>query len=328
VVLGLALAWTALATPSLAGDDTARAAARRMATAGVEAYQRDDFATAVDKLERAYQVLPAPSIGLWLARALAKQGHLVEASERYLEVTRLATTSGDTTVQAAAKNEAAAELEALTPRIPSVVIRVEGAKGAEVQLRINGDVVSSAVIGEPQPINPGKHRIEAQYQGQSSTGEVTIAPSETKTLTLRFSPANGRATSAGTRPAVGAGRGRLVVTASGEQDTVTIDGKVVGSRHWEGQLPNGEHVVRVAAPGKKTYEVRVQLAPGATRRLDVSLENQSKGSGPWLWIAGGAAVVAGAAVGGYFLFRPDEKPGSHPEGSVATIYLPFGQGGR
>lgn len=315
-----------MAAPSLAGDDATRATARRMATSGVEAFQRDDYATAVDKLERAYQVLPVPSIGLWLARALAKQGRLVEASERYLEVTRLPTSSGDASVQAAAKNEATAELEALTPRIPSVVIRVEGAKAAEVQLRIDGEAVSAAAIGEPQPVNPGKHRVEAQYQGQSSSGEVAVAPSETKSLTLRFKPSNGPITSDGARGV--SGRARLIVSASGEQDTVTIDGKVVGSRHWDGQLPNGEHVVRVTAPGKKTYEARVQLAPGGTRRLDVTLENESKSSGPWLWIAGSAAVVAGAAVGGYFLFRPDEKPGAHPEGSLSTIHLPFGRGGR
>lgn len=140
VLFGVVLAWSAVAMPSFAGDDAARATARRMATAGVEAYQRDDYATAVDKLARAYQVLPVPSIGLWLARALAKQGLLVEAAERYLEVSRLPTTTGDTAVQASAQNEAVTELQALTPRIPSVVVHVEGAKANEVQL---GSTVTS-----------------------------------------------------------------------------------------------------------------------------------------------------------------------------------------
>ncbi|HEY4159182.1 MAG TPA: tetratricopeptide repeat protein, partial [Polyangiaceae bacterium] len=64
-------------------DDATRSAARNLASAGVQAYQANDYPAARDKLERAYQVLRAPSLGLWSARALVKVGALVEAGERY-----------------------------------------------------------------------------------------------------------------------------------------------------------------------------------------------------------------------------------------------------
>ncbi len=112
---------------------------------------------------------------------------------------------------------------------------------------------------------------------------------------------------------------KLTVTTTGDKDTVAIDGKVVGSRRWEGNLEPGQHALRVTAPGKKAYESHVDLAPGSTRTLHVTLEEERTTT--WYWVAGGAALVAGA-VGGYFLLRPEDSPGSHPTGSLATVYLP------
>jgi uncharacterized protein HemY len=92
----LVLAVLALAAPALgqATDDATRSAARTLGYQGVDAYQAGDYAAAVVKLERAYAAVKVPTVGLWLARALAKTGRLVEASERYAEVMRLAVTEG------------------------------------------------------------------------------------------------------------------------------------------------------------------------------------------------------------------------------------------
>src|SRR5688572_30759640 len=90
-------------------DDATRAAARDLGMAGVEAYQAGSYPAASEKLDKAYRTLRAPSLGLWSARALAKLGKLIEASERYLEVTRLDVASGDVAVQKQAQIDAAAE---------------------------------------------------------------------------------------------------------------------------------------------------------------------------------------------------------------------------
>jgi hypothetical protein len=110
--------WAALCLPAAAWgqSDATRGAARDLGADGVEDYQAGKYGEASEKLGRAFEILRVPSLGLWSARALAKEGKLVEASERYLDVSRLDATKGDTAVQKQAQAEAASEREALQPR--------------------------------------------------------------------------------------------------------------------------------------------------------------------------------------------------------------------
>src|SRR5689334_22914684 len=111
---GLQSAWVA-ATLLLAGaafgqneaDSATRAAARSLGQAGVQAFQAGDFAAASTKLEKSYQMFPAPTVGLWSARALVKQGKLVEGSERYQQTMRLSVSGADMAVQKQAQADAA-----------------------------------------------------------------------------------------------------------------------------------------------------------------------------------------------------------------------------
>jgi hypothetical protein len=189
LVLTALLASSVVARPVAAQDDASRSAARRLATTGVEAFQRDDYATAVDKLQRAYEIMPVPSIGLWLARALAKQGHLVAASERYLEVGRMSVAQGEAAVQQSAKKDAAVELEALLPKIPSIVVSLEGASAQEVTLSLDGAPLASALVGEERPVDPGKHHIEGRRGQQAVAVDVSVAQSDKKSAFLRFDAA-------------------------------------------------------------------------------------------------------------------------------------------
>src|SRR6516164_5582103 len=108
-------------------DAANRALARQLGNAGVDAFQAGDFVAASEKLEKAYAILKAPSLGLWSARALKAIGKHIEASERYLEVTRLDAAGGDVSVQRKAQLDASLELDALRPKIPSLSIRLQGA---------------------------------------------------------------------------------------------------------------------------------------------------------------------------------------------------------
>ncbi len=129
-------------------------------------------------------------------------------------------------------------------------------------------------------------------------------------------------------PLVSAAPARLSVMTAGIEDIVAIDGKVRGSHRWEGVIAIGEHTVRVTGAHKKPYETHLQLPAGSVRSLQVTLEDEDRRSNVWLWVAGGAAVAAGAAVGGYFLFKPDDTPGSHPVGKLSTVYLSLGTSAR
>lgn len=99
-------------------------------------------------------------------------------------------------------------------------------------------------------------------------------------------------------------RGKLLVSA-GANDVISLDGVVKGRGRWEGSLPSGGHTLKVTAPGMLAYQSEVVIQDNQTRRVDVTLNQQPKDTtSTILWIAGGAAVLAGAAVGGALLFQP------------------------
>lgn len=185
----LLAALLAIPFPAHAVDSSTRAAARDLGNEGVQAYQGGDYQTATDRLERAYDVLRAPSLALWSARALEKVGKLVEASERYLEATRLPEDSGgDPTVQEKAKQEAAAERKELLPRIPKLVVEVEGVEARRVELTIAGESVKSALIGTPRPTNPGQVEVIGRVGTAVAKQVVTLTEGERESVLLSFDP--------------------------------------------------------------------------------------------------------------------------------------------
>jgi len=169
-------------------DDSERTAARALGNSGVEAYQAGDYATATDRLEKAYGILRVPSLGLWSARALVQTGKWVEALHRYLEVASLQVPSGDYAVQKQAQADAETDLAALRPRIPKLVVVTEGAPLADTEISIDGRSVPSNLAGEGRLVNPGRHVVEGRYAGTPAQVEVTLAEAQKETATLKFAP--------------------------------------------------------------------------------------------------------------------------------------------
>jgi hypothetical protein len=199
VAAGLTLICLLLNTlPAHAQADEAatRASARQLGTAGVEAYQAGAYAKASEKLEKAFRILKVPSLGLWSARALKATGNYVQAAERYLEVTRLEVTGGDVAVQKRARAEAVTELESLQPKIPNLTIEVKGAASPDVSIKLDGVAISSDLIGEPQPVNPGSHTIVVSRGDEQVTAQISLSEGEAKTSVLELKPATTGATGA------------------------------------------------------------------------------------------------------------------------------------
>jgi hypothetical protein len=182
------LVFLALGRPAIAAeaDAATRSAARKVALDGVAALQRGDAEQAMQKLEKAYRLFRVPSIALWSARALAKRGFLVEASERYQEASRLEAQQGELAVQVQARKDAATELEALMPRLPTITVSVEGANSGEVKLSLDGVVMPSALSGEERPVNPGEHRVVGVAGKEEVSETVTLAEGEKQSIILRF----------------------------------------------------------------------------------------------------------------------------------------------
>lgn len=167
-------------------QDAARASARQLANEASEAYVQGDYAAAYDGFNRAFRLVGVPSLGVWSARSLRQAGRLVEASERYREVTRLTVTEDSPAGSAQALQEAQAELDELLPRIPNLVIVIENADPEEVEVDLNGNRVPLALLGAKQRVDPGQHRIHARRGDEVLTEEVAIAERQSLEVRLAF----------------------------------------------------------------------------------------------------------------------------------------------
>ena len=95
--------------------------------------------------------------------------------------------------------------------------------------------------------------------------------------------------------------GRLEVAAS-PAAALSVDGQAKGSTPWAGDLPAGDHVIALESGGARV-ERDVNVAPGATARVDISLTAAPVHHGSalkplkWVTLVGGVlAVGAGAAL--------------------------------
>jgi hypothetical protein len=176
------LASSAAAEP----DEATRTAARALGNSGVEAYQANDFETATDRLEKAYEILRVPTLGLWSGRALVRVGKWVEAAERFAEVASLQVPQGEYAVQKQAQLDAADEFQTLKPKIPMVRVVADGVPLSEVAVDIDAKPVPSSLAAEGRLVNPGQHVIEGLRAGERVRITLTLSEGQRETALLRF----------------------------------------------------------------------------------------------------------------------------------------------
>ncbi len=192
VAYGLLFLVIGSASSAAAQDDANRSAARAAGYEGVRAYEQGEYGDAVDKLSRAFDVVKVPTLGLWYARALVKTGKLVEASERYGEVTRLEAKTGKVAEQKQAQAAAAEELAKLQPRIPTLTVVVRGATDALV-VTVDGNTVPTGLLGLARPINPGSHEVKAVRGDRERKQSISLAEAERKSVELDLGSEEGGA---------------------------------------------------------------------------------------------------------------------------------------
>lgn len=167
-------------------DPATRSAARQLATEGSEAYEAEDYATAFDRFNRAYQLVSVPTVGIWSARSLVKLGRWVEATERYLQIERTPLASNAPPEHTKAKEEAAAERKELLARLPRVRVLLDGADADDVFITLNGRVLKSALVGVTTPVDPGTLSIKGVRGEEVVESTIQIAAAETKDVRLSF----------------------------------------------------------------------------------------------------------------------------------------------
>ncbi len=260
-----------------------------------------DFRGAAAKFQHAYQLKPDPRL-LWNAAACEKEqrnyAHASQLIERYLE-------EGGERLSEQSRRSAEETLVALRGFSSRVTLNgvPEGAR-----ILVDGAFVATTPLGAPLHLDLGTRRLRVEASGYAPFEQELSIPGNTEmAVDVALSPEGEK--------------GQLSVVTTGPKDTIRIDGQVVGEGRFEGSLPAGSHRLSVTAPGKKPYEKDLLLEPGTRRSVQVTLEDAGKKMPLWPWIAGGAVVLAGASVGGYFLFSDRGSDPTGPSGSLGTLEL-------
>jgi hypothetical protein len=268
--------------------------------------QNGDPAGAVAKFQRAY-VLSGDARLLWNIAACEKAlRHYASASEfvgRYLR-------EGDATLSDEARRSALATQQALRAFFSEVKLL-----GLPAGARVSGDGVPVAVapLVSPLRVDLGKRLLRVDLEGYETLSRALDVPGTTDLeVELALKPKSRTAT--------------LSVLTGEASAVIAIDGKVVGSARWQGNVPAGPHRVRVTARARKPYELSFELAAGSSRTLQIALVEER--SSVWPWLVGAAAVSLAAGVGGYLLLKPDDMHVPAPRGELGNIQLPLTGGAR
>jgi hypothetical protein len=172
-------------------DSDTKLAARELGEQGIGLYKDGKYDDALERFDRAAKLVDVPSLNLYAARCLEKLGRWVEASERYLRVTRMPVVAGELEDQALARTRAGEERAALLPRIPKLEIAIEGADPASVTVELDGKAVPAALLGVSRRVDPGEHRIVATLGEQKVERDVKLGEGARERVSIELQPEPG-----------------------------------------------------------------------------------------------------------------------------------------
>lgn len=313
--------------PSWAADSGAESTAQALSLGkqGAAAYEAGNHAQAITHFERAFELLPAPSLQLWAARSCAKLGRLVEAQQRYRQALAASAQVGDPAVQLDAQRAAKQELEQLAEQTPLLGVRVVGTAGQPARLTLDEQPFASEP-GQLTPVDPGHHVLVGSYRGQHVSLSVDLAEGERRELVLELSPAaSGEQLPARADPARPPARAPAMTAGSSAKAWQTAGWIGIGAG---GALLLTGIVTRSVA--QERYDT-LQRQPGCSRTQCAAAERDSVDRYHSMRTVSlvtsiGGLVVAAAGAGAVLLSPGDEEGGLAllPGGLLPSGVLPSG----
>jgi hypothetical protein len=283
--------------------DTLTGAALEDYKTGRLLYDDHDYAGAAVKFKNAYDRSTDPRL-LWNIAACEK--NLRRYARVFRTVERYQRESGER-LTGSQRAEAAALLETVRALVSTVKLDVDQA-GADVF--VDDERVGTTPLAGDLLVDLGPRRIRvAKAKHKDEIISQTFVGGSSTVLHVILAPL----------PPVG----RLVVDAGGD-GTIAIDGKPVGTRHWEGTVNAGTRLVRVTAPGMDPYATDVSLRDGEEQSLFLTLQPSAsrRSRAIYWWIGGGAAAATAISVAAYFVFRPADMNVTDGTLSPGKIQLP------
>ena len=132
------------------------------------------------------------------------------------------------------------------------------APGADAEVTIDGEIVSVKAGQSARRVNVGRHSVTVSVpRHRTWKDEVSVYAGETASLRPQLPPLT---------------TGKLSVVVQGSHRAVIwIDGASVGVAPWEGELPQGSHVVEVRGEAAALEPQPVTVEAGETRQLDIEM---------------------------------------------------------
>ena len=169
-------------------DPQARAAARALVEDGDKLWTSGDYAGALDRFSRAHGLVNAPTIAVRQAECLEKLGRIVEASEKYMTVSRLRLGPGAPDAFKRAVATALERVDGLRERLASLELTIQGEEVKGAKVLVDGREIPPALVGASFPVDPGDRVIEVVKGSRRVSETISIKEKETKTLTLTLPP--------------------------------------------------------------------------------------------------------------------------------------------
>ncbi len=297
----LSAAPSALAQPSAAPlSESLKGDAKDAYTSARILLNNNDFTGALSKYKEAYARSSDPRLLYDMAICEKNLKHYARMAADLQEYERHAgpTLTGD-------EKQIVEDALAATKNLVGALRLTVSEPGASVT--IDGETVGTTPLTSPVVLDLGAHKIAVTKEGFASTDKVVqIAGGGESAAEVILTPTAPKANTS-----------HLLVSAD-PRSSIAIDGQLVAAGRFEGDEKPGPHEVVVTETGMRTYKAEVDLREGERRTMQVSLEPDRNGPVLWPWIVGGAALAAGAVVGGYFLFKPSDTTHPVPPGTFAS----------
>ena len=303
ILLALSLVLAAQSARADDYDQAAKDLARGYAEEGIALHESGDYSAAVQSFTKAYRVLGAPTVGIRLARSLAKLGRLVEAAKAYQAVIDTPVKKSDPPVFAQAVTDAGAELAALKPRIPTLKITV--APGV-TSPTLDGKPIAEGELGQPVAIDPGAHRV-----GGIGAAPEALELREGESATLALKAQSSAVTATATQPGSGMGWRRIAGISGVGLAGVSLVVGVVGSLQVNSTTNDPEFdAARRAYPTSNDVCVAAVSDPRFRSVIESTCSKGKTGTTLQLVFYPAALVLGG--VGTYFLLTSGKSSSPKP----------------
>jgi hypothetical protein len=158
-----------------------------LADAGGQLFDQGDYATALERFQRAEEIFHAPPHLLFIARAQVKLGQLVEARDTYERLVDEQLDSGAPPPFRAAQDDGRAELEQLRGRIPSIQIAITGKRAARAVVTVDdGEPIAADALAQPVDVNPGEHVVTVTAEGHAPSSQTITVEEGTQAQTVEL----------------------------------------------------------------------------------------------------------------------------------------------